>query len=175
MYQITHNSVQYTQLPGNEIYVKVQIQTNHQIGPNSFISREEDITFEKVNRTMWTGLLDFIEDRTGDDLSLTAEGLAQKFSPESSMHLPFMLIGDRLVKFTSLFFTDKSSGDDTFVMVDQKGHYHLFNSSYEPDSDGAFYSNGYIDSLKGILSDYTIEESASWNAMLLFNVLNRIQ
>lgn len=162
--QIIHNQVQYTQYPGNEIYVTIEIAQSG-----------EPTYYDQVKRSMWDGLITYIEDKTGDDLSLTAEALAMKFSPETQTHLPFMLIGEKLVRFTTLSFTNNGSGDGVYLVVDQENRFHLFESSYEPDCDGAYYSNSYKDGLRGVISNYAVNEEVRFDMKSLWNLLICLQ
>ena len=90
---------------------------------------------------------------------------------------PFMLIDNKLVKFTNIKLVCNCSGDEFFIMFTKQNKLKVLKTSVDFDCDGTFYSACFVNIFSENISNYTVDnhfnkiESGLMNLLFLSNVI----
>ena len=72
------------------------------------------------------------------------------------LYAPFMLINNKLVKFTNVMLQDNATGDEFYIMLTKQGKIKILKTCVDIDCDGIFYHAWFVDILKDELQDYSV-------------------
>ena len=89
---------------------------------------------------------------------------------DSSLKTPFVLVGDKAIRFTNVIFTEGSTGNDWYLVVNPKGKYLFLVVGYEPDCDGSYYWSTFTNESIS-LNDFDVNSEYYWNGTELFKLL----